>query len=288
MVAEEGEVDIFESDLRFENIKDLSMDYTNMDPSTITRWLRCFPSLETLQYVNGLSGYTDFEPPRIMSGLVHLQDCLQELTILDESTGGQSHLEGYPIGSFANFHKLRMLKVVSTMVTGSWGEVSRHSDGFAKNLVFANSLPPNLEVLTLICCENNVLLPVQISDLLAHKDRYPALRRIDMNWESIRFPDRSTPPELSVHPGFTLEEAEQVRAQSREVGVKIVVRVKAPEHKYVKHTEDGQPAGCWGTHVQYTKVFPYPYEGYEEFCQNCGCDPATGNFSMLLTLMTHR
>lgn len=270
--------------LKFPHIKELSLHQVNMQPQDIEKVLKSFPALETLYYCNGDSGYITFEPPRIMVAIKHLRPCLQSLTVSNAAAYGSSILENYPIGSLTDFRSLRKVTLDSYTLTG--GNDNQNLEGFQSHQDLLNSLPPSIEELTLLSCNYNEHVPIQISTLISQKaEQFPALKRIDLGWEKIKYPDKPSPPEPFKFPGFTEKAAMALLAELEAAGVEMVMKTVPPQPKYIHyrvnekdHVEEQGGGGTLFRKAppEVTHYVPYPYDDYERLCEEHGCDPKTG------------
>jgi hypothetical protein len=59
-------------------------------------------------------------------------------------------------------------------------------------------------------------------------------------------------------------------------GIEMLVRLHPPEQKTVQYLAKDDLAEDGPDEMYATKSFDYPYEGYEQLCEENGCDPATG------------
>lgn len=240
-------------------------------------FFRCFPELERLRYEHGdvNVSYGSFQPRCMMAAIDHLKHCLKEVAILGDDAR-YPELEPCPLGSFADFDKLTSIETFMTEMIGKSHEEPDSSAGFPAWQELVDSVPSTLESLTLRECKR--ILPAhlvsQISRLVSQKHlRTPALKKIDFEWESIQFPDKTRTPGPVIHPGFTKEEAQLLIKECEKAGIELVVNYLPSKLKWVSCSKT-PGAGVLQCHDQH--IFHYPYEGYEKVCEEHGCDPATG------------
>lgn len=71
---------------------------------------------------------------------------------------------------------------------------------------------------------SNELIPMQISSLISYKEKlFPALKRVDLGWHKIQYPNKSPPSERFVHPGFEKKDAEKLLLDFEVAGVEMVI-----------------------------------------------------------------
>lgn len=83
-----------------------------------------------------------------MNALDTLHDSLVELKITSDKKLG-ANLEDYPIGSFAKFRKLKSIDVEAMVMLGT---KFKGREDYAHKQSLEDSVPPNLESLTLRNC----------------------------------------------------------------------------------------------------------------------------------------
>ncbi|KAF4629283.1 hypothetical protein G7Y89_g8859 [Cudoniella acicularis] len=266
--TDDGNPNWFNAGLAFQT-KRLYMYHSSIDLASLALFLNCFPSLEIFHYKNGAAGYASFEPPRLMAALQPLKPTLQELRVLDEEQHGIANFEGYPLGSLTEFTKLRHIDVNSTMMIGLEDPNNPGaSDVFPQGQILTDAVPQSLEILRLRGC--GVWVPLPMLDLIEHKETYcPLLTYVDLGWEKILYPDKPSPKEPYIHPGFTKDEAVKLLKLCEEKGVMMHMTVEPPKAKHVGYRDAGK-------NTRLTRWFEYPYDGYEEFCREHGCNLETG------------
>jgi hypothetical protein len=205
--------------------KDLRFSNGNLGHDFMTSFLRCFPALERLHYEHGVSyvSWGDFEPPRMMAALEQLKPHLREITFLgEEMPCGSSDLESCPVGSFSYFEKLTSIDAFATLMLGNGYPGT--CEGFPRLQELVDAVPPSLKSLTLRKCRDVIpqYLVSQVSQLVLQKATVaPALKRMDLGWEGIRYPDKPRTPGPVVHPGFTKEEAIQLSEECEKAGIEL-------------------------------------------------------------------
>jgi hypothetical protein len=239
------------------NIKDLSLNYSNLDTVSLKNFLRCFPQLEKLFYRNGGAyvGYSEFEAPGAMEALEHLKPCLEELHILQDENGDMWDGKAFGNGSFSDFRKLSRLDISTSILL----------DGEGLRLI--DCIPPSLEYLSLREVEARHV--EQILELVSQRSLI-----LDLQWEGVVYPDKPSPPGPILHPGFTTEEAGKLQSLAE-----ILIRRLPPKLRYVQYLEMPKEPAVPGwpiAPISVSHIFHYPYEGYEELCEEKGCDPKTG------------
>lgn len=249
--------EVWEGELVFSNIKDLSLNYSNLDTVSLKNFLGRFPQLEKLFYRNGGAyvGYADFNANGAMEALKHLKPCLQELHILQDDNDYMWDGQTFGIGSFSDFRKLRILDISTSILL----------DGEGLRLI--DCLPPPLEYLSLR--EVKARHVEQIFELVSQRSL-----KLDLQWEGVVYPDKPSPPGPILHPGFTTEEAEKLLSLAD-----ISISRLPPKPRYVQYRKmPDEPAvpGWPIAPVGVSHIFHYPYEGYEDLCKEKGCDPKTG------------
>ena len=256
--------------------KELTLSYSVIHHEVMIPFFRSFPALERLHYEYGGAcvNYADFEPPRMMAALKHLKPCLREITILGDEARCGPELESYLIGSFADFEKLTSIDAVATAMLGiSHG---RTCEGYPSSQELVDSVPRTLEALSLRDCGyiSAPHLVSQVSRLVSQKAmRTPALKRLNLGWEGIDFPDKPRTPGPVIYAGFTKEEAEQLMTDCVKAGIEMKVKWLPPKPKFVYFSRERVQAAKTS---QRSQGFCYPYEGYEKCCKENGCDLETG------------
>ncbi|CAM6089447.1 unnamed protein product [Calypogeia fissa] len=164
------------------------------------------------------------------------------------------------------------------MVGEDWNDFDDVDDEIARTQNLVDAVPPTLESLSLIDCKSRIV--DHIFELVSQKPRRtPALRKLDLGWEGVKYPDKDSPREPILHPGFTKEEAAKLMAECEAVDIEIAIEYLPPKPKYVTFMRPGQPTDGESADPIPTwiaRYFEYPYEGYEEYCEQNGCDPETG------------
>lgn len=257
--------------------KDLGFSNSDLGHDFMASFLRCFPALERLHYEHG-GAYmlcSDFEPKHMMAALEQLKPHLREITFLgEERSWGSSDIESCPVGSFSYFEKLTSIDAFATLMLGNGCPGTR--EGFPKLQELVDAVPPSLESLTLRKCRKVTpqYLVSQVSQLVLQRATVaPALKRMDLGWEGIRYPDKPRTTGPVVHPGFTKEEATQLSEECEKAGIELRVKYLPPPRKWVGyHMPQVHPTMPY----QQSHIFNYPYEGYEKCCEEHGCDPETG------------
>ncbi|RDL37407.1 uncharacterized protein BP5553_04840 [Venustampulla echinocandica] len=253
--------------------KSLHLHHCNIDHKTLTLFLRCFTSLERLRYKNGVVSYCEFEPSRMMEALEHMKPCVKELVIIDhEDTYFGEYQEEYqkehPLSSLVGFEKLKSIEMDACITMGhrTSADEDEAEGKFPKYQNLKGSLPPNLESLRLHHCGSKFL--TQICEYIVQKDTCtPALKRLDLGWEKVQYPEKYSPDGL-IHPNFTNEEANKLLAACQEADVEMVMKTQRPKGKFASYKD--KKLGI------VSNYFHYPYNGYEEFCKEHGCDLETG------------
>jgi hypothetical protein len=212
--------------LRFPNVKELSLKRANIDESSITRFLRCFPNLKRLCYRHGASmGSLVLEPPTFMDSISHLQPQLEDLTVLDDSSFKyyENQLEWYPIGPLTPFKNLRRLDINWQILTG--GDLEDEGiDGFPCRFDIVDVIPVSLEWLRLRDPEDIEIVPAQTLLLLEQKHRFPSLRQLDLEWERYRYHNRPWAKEPFKHLGFTKEQSLEILVKCEVVGIEMIMK----------------------------------------------------------------
>lgn len=265
--------------------KDLKLSRSGLGHDSIPSFLRCFPTLERLHYEYGGLGVSNghFEPPRMMAALEQLRSHLKELTLLGGELPRGSDLESCPVGSFSCFAKLTSIDAFATLLIGN-GCLGK-SDRFQRCQDLVRVVPPSLESLTLRRCGdiNPPYIRSQVSHLVLQKASIaPALKWIVLEWDLLPHPDKPRTAGPVVHPGFTKAEMAQLLKECENAGIQLKVKYRPPPPKamsyYVPHMEKRR--SHWASYI-----FLYPYEGYEECCEEHGCDPETGDLRFEFFLM---
>jgi hypothetical protein len=253
--------------------------------------LKCFPLLERFHYEFGgaLVGYTAFEPPRMMAALEHLKPCLRSLTVLSDECHGMSYTELYPIGSLADFQRLVSITTNASVMVGEDCSDTEDLDSddserevFSKTQNLVDAVPSTLEFLSLRDCSEHVVR--HIFELVSQKKcRTPVLRTIDLGWEGVKYSDKDSPREPIIHPGFSKEEVDKLTVACEVAGIEIIIKYLPPRPKYISFDKPGEPLdeksvalGFRPIPITVWRHFPYPYEGYQEYCEENNCDPETG------------
>lgn len=248
------------------NLRSLDFHSSNIGPHSFIEILRWFPGLENLSYIH--TGYTEFAPPAIMAGLKHLKLSLKKLTLFycgESSLGGNFY--NFPIGSLVPFQKLRNLDLSQSMLIGSDDAGSEYDESgiFKSTQDLVTSLPLNLEHLSIKDYDRRIVEP--IFELIEKKDLHtPALKVLDLAWTRIIFPDKDSEVVLQ-QPRFTEEEVLKLLAETKAAGVEVVLKGIPPPEKTAKLFIDGKKLEL---------RFPYPYKGYDKWCEHYGCDLETG------------
>jgi hypothetical protein len=250
---------------KFPHIKELSLKPANMTTDALQQFLQSFPNLERLYYCSGYEWPT-LEPPRFLAAINHLKPVLQELCLFNQNYIGVD-IEDFPIGSLTGFTKLKTLRMDPIMLTGKAGPATV-IDGFRSRQDLVTSLPASLCHLELRNYQGNESLESEIKNLISCKPTtFPHLKSLDINWERIQYPDKPSPPEPHIFPGFEREDALRLLQDMEEVGVEMVMPSKPPQPQYINYIQAG-------THVCIS--VDYPYTDYEKLCREHGCDPVTG------------
>jgi hypothetical protein len=179
--------------------------------------------------------------------------------------------------SFAGSKKLQSLEIqASVLFVGAW-ESDEESE---PNVSSMGLLPDSLEELVLSRVHEQDIQFV--FDLVRHKENgAPALRRPDLGWMRTQYPDRSSLGPYIYH-CITEEQTDRMLVECEKAGIEMVVRLHPPEPKKQKKTAHCLALAKYDLandgldNLYATKMFDYPYEGYEQFCEENGCDPATG------------
>lgn len=223
-----------DSDLRFSNVKELSLTCTDVSPSAFAEYLGRFPNLNRLCYtIGGVSAAYEGSLSMqsvgsILESISHLKPHLQDLTLLDLGCfDAYKHYTAWNLTwSLASFPALRRLDTTWLVLTG----IKRESNAvnvFENMLDIVDVIPSSLEWLRvrdfhkLYKVHDVHTIPVyeQILLLLAHKHRFPALKQLDLGWERYRHNDRPWAREPFKFPGFTEEQALDVLTKCEEVSV---------------------------------------------------------------------
>jgi len=217
--------------------KDLEVSFKVRGNDFMTSFLRCFPALERLHYEYGgvHVSYSDSRPPRIMAALEQLKPHLKEITFLgEEMRYGSCDLQSCPLGSFSSFEKLTSIDAFATLLIGSGCPGT--FEGFQRCQNLADVVPPSLESLTLRECGDVTAqyMMSQVSRLVLQRASIaPALKRIDLEWEGIQYPDKPRTPGTVIHPGFTEEEAAELLEECERAGIKLKVKYLPRQPKWV-------------------------------------------------------
>lgn len=275
--------------------KDLTLGYSVISHREMAYRFKAFKCLERLYYEHGHAtvGYAAFEPPRMMAAIEHLKPCLKDLTILvDDPEDYGAEFQDYPMGSLAEFEKLTSIDVTSYLLIGEYpydSDVddeydSLHVEDFPKRQRLVDSLPPTLTYLSLRDVQEHHV--EHILDLILQKaSRIPLLSKLNLHWHSTKYPDGSEPKIPKRHGEFRDEEAAEILAAAEVASIEVVIQYKPPEPKVVWYKraltaeEEKQTASPFNPHKIFdiaAQYFGWPYEGYEEFCKEHGCDPSTG------------
>lgn len=239
---------------------------------------------ETLHYeTSEWNSIFGFEPPIFFKSLRPLRRSLQFLRIVKEwDCPHLRHYQCHPIGSLACFHRLTSIDMNALMMIGfdSATYYSTHNDNpldwdmrqkFPSKQSLKECVPRTLESLTLRHCDQKDPAPIltDIYELISQKEAFaPALKRLDLEWARVVYPDKPSPEYPSIHPGFTREEATELMNECQVAGVEMVVNARRHKQKKVQWEEE---EGYYKS-----RIFDYPYNGYEECCKRHGCDPETG------------
>ncbi|CAM6088997.1 unnamed protein product [Calypogeia fissa] len=277
--------------------KDLTFTNSVISHHDMLVILGCFPQLERFHYEYGGSvvGRDLFEPPLMMAALEHLKPCLKDLTLVTDEWSGISTYETYPIGSLAGFQKLVSITAHASIMVGEewsvYGDSDYEDDGIPDTQDLVDAVPPTLESLSLKDCKRRSRIADHIFELVSQKSwRTPALRKLDLGWEGVKYPDKESPRGPILHPGFRKEEAAKLMVECKAAGIEIAIDYLPPRPKYVgfgrkgeildeKSVASGHSPSTSTTLIE--KYFEYPYEGYEEYCEQNDCDPKTGNLKWL-------
>lgn len=208
--------------------------------------LTSLPNLERLCYEYTFGLLTPFKPPRLMSGLNTIKESLQELRFLNHYTQ-HSGLEDYPIGSLADFTKLKILHITASMLIGT----DKITDSrYPHQQSLKDFFPPNLQELYLWHCRDASRLPDQLFGLISSAATYaPKLQCVCLEWSAIKYPDNPNPT-FYEYPGFTKAQVIELTQSCSAAGVKIMVDIIDPPLKAAR----GQ--------VQIFPAFAHPYNGY--------------------------
>lgn len=277
-----------------EDVKDKGLIFSTTD-LTLTRCVlahgdmvaifRCFPNLERLYYEHGgpTVGGPDFQPPYMLAAIEHLKPCLKDLTILFEYMFAGYEYEEYPIGSLAQFEKLTSIDVTASILLGDHGVDNEDGSydgeddkGFPRRQRLVDAVPPTLQRLSLRDISRADIN--EIFRLVAQKPKSaPSLQTLDLRWEGIHYPDKPSPTFPTSHPSFTEQQAARLLSECEKAGVELLIRYLPPKPKYCTWMENLVELTDGRTGVApITETFAYPYDGFEEFCREKGCDPVTG------------
>jgi len=203
----------WEGEPMLSNIKNLSLNYSNLDTVSLKKFLMCFPRLEKLFYRNGGAyvGYSEFDAPAAMEALKHLKPCLKELHILQDDTDNMWECQIFGIGSFSDFRKLKFLDISTSILL----------DGEGLRLI--DCLPASLEYLSLREVEARHV--EQIFELVSQKSL-----TLDLQWEGIVYPDKPSSLGPILHPGFTTAEAEKLQSLAE-----ILIKRLPPNPRYAQY-----------------------------------------------------
>ena len=173
--------------------------------------------------------------------------------------------------SLAGFEKLPYLEIqASVLFVGAW-ESDEESE---PNVSLMELLPGSLEELVLSSVHEQDIQFVL--DLVRHKKKCaPALKRLNLGWMRTQYPDR-----FSLGPYFyhkiTQGQTDRMLVECEKTGIEMVVRLLPPGLKWAQYLAQDDLANDKPDALYATKKSDYPYEGYEQFCEENGCDPATG------------
>lgn len=164
-----------------------------------------------------------------MPGLHVMKESLQELRLLNHCTH-HTVLEDYPLGSLADFTKLKILHITATMLFGT-DKITDSRYPHQQNL--KESFPPNLQELDLRHCRDASHLPDQLLGLISSAAIYaPKLQCLKLEWSAIKYPDN---PILAMYqyPGFAKAQGIELLKSCRAAGVEIMVDVVDPSFKAI-------------------------------------------------------
>lgn len=101
--------------------KSLSLEGSGIPHPHLMRLLRYFPDLEHFRFSNPVN---IFEPPRLLKSLRHLKHSLQSFTVTGRAYivhwySESVTLKGFPIGSLADFARLKIIDLDVHMLLGA-------------------------------------------------------------------------------------------------------------------------------------------------------------------------
>lgn len=129
-----------------------------------------------------------------------------------------------------------------------------------------------LESLTLKGCDTSAVSAIFDMVYDKHKN-IPLLRSLDLEWETILYPDKPSPTGPFIHPGFTREEANRLLDACMAAEIDMILTPKEPQGRKIRYYVDNKRGG----QTMVFKYYHYPYRGYEEICEEMNLDPATGD-----------
>ena len=272
--------------------KELSLISSMISCDTLAPFLSSFTSLERFyySYSDFVSEETAFQPLCMMRALDHLKPCLKVLTILTDYMISYSD----PIGSFSDFQVLTCIRTSASVMIGDVSSCTSTGTNQSQSLI--DVVPPTLQLLSLRHCSENAVS--NIFELVSEKrSRTPHLRYLDLDWRILKYPDKPSPVSPTLHPGFAKDEADRLIMECNEAGIALILHDMSPPVKTVEFATYLAPAKLeqlgQGRNDQErnnqerndyrensqrwtTRHFLYPYNEYEGYCKEHGCDPATG------------
>jgi len=264
----------------FPNIKELSLLFASIPVRLLTPFLRSFPHLERLYYNHGAFEYADFDPSRLMAALSHVKPHLQDLTIINNNKVSCALSTYFPIGSLSSFENLRRLDLDCDTLIGR-DRSEKMMARFQSRQDIVTTIPASLVELRIRDHnQQNDRLYQQVSQLLQQRQSFPALRQLDLEWKRINYPDKPSPREPFIYPGFTEEQCLEVLSLCEETGVEMMMKAMPPKMKYISYPKLNANGSLYknefGIGYQVGHAIPYPYEDYERICKENGCELDTG------------
>lgn len=187
-------------------------------------------------------------------------------------------LEIYPFGSFADFPKLKSITMELNYLIGGVKHPNlptptddRATDyPYPSNLTLTEALPPSIEKLVLSCGPTTALF-----ELLDHINSFPLLKHLEITWHDVHYnPDFSQP---FTFPGFSETERVEFEDLCTAAGIQLTTSGGRLPTKKLYHWYDRTKELVEFERPQFAQFWvEYPYEGWEELCEEFECDPATG------------
>lgn len=161
-------------------MKKLYLHNINIPHYSLTKFLRCFQSLEDLLYAPGDENISMFEPSCMMKAIEHLKPSLQKIelrTYNDYQTNPGFELDC--IGSFSEFKRLKSIDMAQFCLLGRYWKTD-YSEEYKPQQTLMEALPASIEKLRLTDVGNVLALPA--IELLSNIGDFPWLESLDFGW----------------------------------------------------------------------------------------------------------